>query len=378
MNILFIGSDPTLFVEGSAARVRLRSYAEVVAEKGGVLHTLMRGPHTAMITDGPLRIHGVRAGRLSALLRLPAAAHRLILEESIAVVSAQDPFEHGWMALRACRGTSAKLHLQVHTDFLTPWFTRGRIARSPVVKMPALNWVRRRIALKILPQAQGIRTVSHRVADSLTRVFGARIPVPTVIPIAVSVEPVEAVELPPAPFTFALISVGRLEPEKRIQDIIAAVARIKDAYPMLGAFIVGEGRERPALMRMARKLGLEDRIVFLGNRRDARGLMKSAQGFIQASAYEGYGLTLIEAALARVPIITTDVGVVGEVFQGFEHVLAAPVGDPVNLAAHIAWLIEDHRARTELAMNAEERVLRHLAETDSSPRAVIEDMTRLV
>src|SRR3989344_3548115 len=124
--------------------------------------------------------------------------------------------------------------------------------------------------------------------------------------------------LPEHQFTFTLIAVGRLEPEKRIEDILAALKLVAKQYPMVGLFIVGEGSERGRLERMARHLGLGDKVIFLGERPDVRALIASAQAFIQASAYEGYSRTLIEAALAKVPIITTDVGIVGEVFKGYE------------------------------------------------------------
>jgi glycosyltransferase involved in cell wall biosynthesis len=104
--------------------------------------------------------------------------------------------------------------------------------------------------------------------------------------------------------------------------------------------------------------------------------MASAQGFIQASAYEGYGITLVEAALAGVPIVASDVGIVGEVFVGYEHVLCAPVGDPTNLAAHIAWLIEDTQARKVLGMNARARALQHLREVQNSPEDIISDILK--
>jgi len=379
MNILFISNDPNIFKEGSAVRLRMRAYADAfAASHGGTLHILSRAARTEVITDGTLVLHGVRAGKLGALLRFPGIAHAIIHSESIAIVSAQDPFEHGWIAMKAVQGTDAKLHIQVHTDFLSPWFTRGHIYRSPRVRMPLLNRIRRRMAGPVLRHADGIRAVSHRVADSIVKRYGRNVPVPSVIPIAVDVNVPTPAPLPPHPFTFALIAVGRLEPEKRVEDIIAVVARLKDAYPTLGAFIIGEGRERAKLERMARRKDLEDRIVFLGARADARALMASAQCFVQASAYEGYGLTLIEAALARVPIVTSDVGIVGEVFTGYHEVLSAPVADPTNFAAHIAWLIEDHEARRELAMQAEKRAREHLAETDSSPEAVIGDLVRLV
>ncbi len=378
MNVLFIGSDPSLFIEGSAARKRLRTYADEVALRGGTLHILSRAARTEDVIDGPLTLHGVRTGKISALWELPRFARQLIPALDIHIVSAQDPFEHGWIAVKAAEGTQAKLHIQIHTDFLTPWFVRGHMYRSPRVRMPLLNRIRVRIAHNVLPKAQGIRVVSERVKDSVISTYGNTVPTPTVIPIAVSLEVPEAVPLPEHPFTFALIAVGRLEPEKRLEDIIAAIVRLKDSYPSLGAFFVGEGRERAKLERMVRKNGLTQRIIFLGARPDARGLMRSAQAFIQTSAYEGFGMTLIEAALARVPIITSDVGVIGEVFKGYTEVLCAPVADPTNFAAHIAWLIEDHQARQELIMAADHRVREYLTDTDSSPRAIIADLARLV
>lgn len=377
MNILFISNDPNIFNEGSASRLRMRAYSDEVANKGGVLHILCRASGNKEISDGPLLIHALSAGKISMLWKLPSAAHRIIRDQNIHIVSAQDPFEHGWMALRAVRGTTAKLHIQVHTDFLSPWFVRGHIYRSPRVHMPVFNRVRQWMAGPVLRKADAIRTVSKRVKDSMLQKYGSSIPEPSIIPIAVSPDVPTPAPLPSHPFTFALIAVGRLEPEKRLEDIIAAIHRLREGYPMLGVFIVGEGRERPRLERMARKLGLAEKVVFLGARADARALMASAQAFVQASAYEGYGMTLIEAALARVPIVTSDVGIVGEVFRGYKEVLAAPVADPTNFAAHIAWLIEDHEARRELALSAEARAKEHLAATDSSPRAVIADILRL-
>lgn len=379
MNLLFISNDPNIFAEGSTSRIRMRAYADEVAKQGGTLHILSRAPKSMTVTDGPLTLHGVRTGRFSMLFTLPRFARQLIRAENIGIVSAQDPFEHGWIAKKAVRGMKAKLHIQVHTDFLSPWFVRGHMYRSPRVHMPILNRIRRWMAGRVLRRADGIRTVSHRVKKSMLQKYGNTIPEPNVIPIAVSPEAPAAVPLPPHPgFTFALIAVGRLEPEKRYEDVIAAINRLKEGYPMLGVVFVGEGRERGRLERMAKRLGLADKVVFAGARADARALMASAQAFVQTSAYEGYGMALVEAALARTPIVTSDVGIVGEVFRGYKEVLSAPVADPTNFAAHIAWLIEDQEARNELILSAEARAKQHLAGTDSSPKAVIRGITGLI
>lgn len=214
---------------------------------------------------------------------------------------------------------------------------------------------------------------------SLIERYGARIPEPSVIPVLVDTNVPEPVRLPPHPsFTFALITVGRLEPEKRIEDILSALKLVSAHYPMVGLFIVGEGSERRKLERMVRSLGLKEKVIFLGNRPDARGLMASAHAFIQASAYEGYGRTLVEAALAKVPIITTDVGIVGEVFKGYEDVLSVPVADPTALSLSIVGFIEDNAVRQTLPPHAEETARTHLASVGDIPARIIADLARVI
>jgi glycosyltransferase involved in cell wall biosynthesis len=349
----------------------MRSYATAIGE----LHIISSAKSDAREEqDGNLFLHPVRAWKLFRVRAFAVRAHELILAHGMEVVSAQDPFEHGLAALRAVDGTSARLHVQVHTDFLSPWFVRSGNWRSPQVRMPLLNRWRHRMADRVLPCAAGIRTVSERVKASLIERYGSRIPVPSVIPVAVDVTVPAPVRLPAHPFNYALITVGRLEPEKRIEDILAALKLVAVHYPMVGLFVVGEGRERGRLERMARSLGLADKVIFLGNRPDARGLMASAHAFIQASAYEGYARTLLEAALAKVPIITTDVGIVGEVFKGYEDVLAAPVADPTALSLHIVGFIEDTRVPIELAQHADATACAHLAAVGDIPSRIAADL----
>ncbi|MGE5541246.1 MAG: glycosyltransferase [Bacillota bacterium] len=374
MKVLFISADPSIFDVSSPTYVRMRSYAEAI----GTLHILMRAKERIDRQDGPLCVHGIRAGKLLGGGTVSARARELIASEGIEVVSAQDPFEHGLIALKAVAGTSAKLHIQVHTDFLSPWFVRGGIARSPQLPVPVKNRARQALADKILPKADGIRVVSERVKQSLLSRYGSRIPEPTVVPIAVGTEVPVAVPLPDHSFPFALITVSRLEPEKRIEDILDALARLRERFPAVGLVIVGGGSEEAALKKLVKQYGLTDRVVFAGSRSDAWGLMRSAQGYIQASAYEGYGRTLVEAALARVPIITTDVGIVGEVFKGYEDVLAAPPGDPAQLAVNIVALLEDSSAREVMVRSAEQKALSHLAQFADLPALIARDLARVM
>jgi glycosyltransferase involved in cell wall biosynthesis len=375
MNVLFISNDPTIFDPVSATRARMRAYAGAI----GTLHILSPGHGPATQQEevdggGTLFLHAVAPMKSSKVFRMLKRAKQLVRNEHIELVSAQDPFEYGWVAMRAVQGTSTKLHVQVHTDAFSPWFTRGNMTYVSRLHMPFINRVRQSIADRVLPNADGIRVVSQRIANSLVARYGDRIVTPIVIPIAVSEHSAQKVPLPLHTFTFVLMTVSRLEPEKRIEDILHALAQVHGRYPSIGLVIVGEGSERRKLERLASKLGLADNVMFLGNRLDAIGLMQSAHVYIQASGYEGYSRTLLEAALAGIPIITTDVGIVGEVFRGYEEVLSIPPGDPSGIATHIMGLIEDMQARSAYTINAEKAAREHLASVHTGPRDIAADL----
>lgn len=364
MKVLLISSDISILDQGSSGHTNVRNNALAIGE----LHVVLAAPVSEERDEGSLRIHAVKPGGLlgSSLTR---KAHTLVAEYGIDVVWAQDAFERGMVGVQVAKKEKLPLYVNVDTDFQSPWYSMTGMFRSTQVRVPAVNQRRRRFADKVLPQATGIRVMSERVKTSLLKKYGDQIPVPIVIPVAIAHMP-ETVEFPPHSFTFSLMVAGRLDAARRVVDVLDALAHIKDKYPGTGLFVVGDGPERASLERHAKRLHLIDRVVFLGDRRDTWGLMRSAHVFIQASAYEGYGRRLLQAALARIPIITTDVGIVGEVFKGYDDVLAMPPGDPAALATHIMGLTEDGQARQLLAMNAEAAAKRHIQAAGNIPERI--------
>lgn len=376
MKVLFVSNDPLIFIPESAVRARMRAYAEAI----GVLHIVSRGPtggesetREDLPDGGVLILHNLGASKASALLAAPKFIKQIINREGIEVVSAQDPFEHGWIAREAVKHTNARLHVQVHTDFLSPGFTAG------ISRMAFLNRARLRIAEQVLPNAQGIRVVSVRIKNRMLAEYGSRIVKPVVIPVPMSsASEIEAVDFPSHEFSHTILAVGRLEEEKRFQDLIRALTGVQAHYPSVGLFIAGEGRQRTFLEKLARDLDVADRVIFLGARADARGLMKRANLFVQTSAYEGYGLTLLEAALAGLPIITTDVGVVGEVLKKDRDVAVIPFANPASLAHEIIGLIEDPARASELGAQAAQTVQEYLKNSSSSPEEIARNLKEVL
>lgn len=337
MDALFLSSDRGILNPESSVRARMQRYAKAI----GTLHIVLRASRTETVSQGELHIHAVAAHPLTAPFSLARAAHTLIKHEGIEIVSTQDPFELGLAGVWAVQGTNAVLHVQLHTDPWSPWFVRNSFR----------NRVRRYIAGCVLPKAKGIRVVSARVARAISKRYGSRVASPSVLPIAVDPETQAKVAVP-RPFPCMMLCVSRLEPEKRLEDVLHALRLASQAHPTLGLVIVGEGSEGQALERLATTLGIRERVVFLGARSDARQLMHDADIFVQASAYEGYGRTLVEAALARLPLITSNVGIVGDVFVSGEDALVCEPGDVEVLAQAMEQLCEDENLRTRLSEHA--------------------------
>ncbi len=371
MKVLFLSNDPSIFDATSATRRRMRAYAAAIGE----LHILSRAPQREERQEGGLYLHGYRPfptilGRLLFMRALVRRARKIIRTYGIEVVSSQDPFEHGVAAWQAIQGTPARLHVQVHTDFCSPFFARE--SRK--------NALRVRLADSVLPHASGIRAVSVRVRRGLLARYGTRIPDPSVIPL-VSGEPLAEPAPHPSPlsnppFPFTLIAVGRLEREKRVDDIIRALALlVRQKYPV-GLVVVGDGHERARLERLARRLHIFAHVLFLGARDDILALLSHAHAFVQASAYEGYGRTYSEAARAHIPMVVTDAGIVGEVFQAGESALVCPVGDINCLAREISRLIEDDALRHQLALVAAAAIKAQGEDVSLLPRRIAEDLAR--
>jgi glycosyltransferase involved in cell wall biosynthesis len=277
MNALYVLNDQTLFETESSTRVVMREHARQI----GILHILSPGnakkiEHEDLGDGKALVIHSMGYSRSLLFYNLKRRIRKLIKKENIEIVSAQDPFEYGWMAMKAVKGTSAKLHINVQTDVLSPWFIRGNITRISHMRMPLSNRLRRMVVDRILLQADGIRVPSLRVANSLSARYGKKIVLPTIMPPQTSGHLKESITISARAFTFTLLTVGPLEPDKRIQDILHALAYAHRLYPSVGLVIVGEGSEMKNIQEKVVRLGLTQNVLFMGNQIDPIGLMQSA------------------------------------------------------------------------------------------------------
>ena len=134
-----------------------------------------------------------------------------------------------------------------------------------------------------------------------------------------------------------LVAVSRLVPQKGIDVAVAALARVADAVLV----VLGEGPERAALEARARSLGIANRVHLLGRAGDVAPWLRRADVFVHPARWEGFGLVLLEAMLASVPVVASRVSAVPEIVADGETGLLVDPDDPVAVAAAVTRLLED-------------------------------------
>ena len=105
---------------------------------------------------------------------------------------------------------------------------------------------------------------------------------------------------------FNIVSVGRLEKPKGFEIALKAAKILKDRKVDFHWYIVGDGTERAYLENISKELALQHVITFVGFDTNPYTFMQQSDLYVQTSHFEGLGRTLIEAAILKKPIVTTD------------------------------------------------------------------------
>ncbi|WP_374369123.1 glycosyltransferase [Piscinibacter sp.] len=161
--------------------------------------------------------------------------------------------------------------------------------------------------------------------------------------------------LPPSSVVFG--TVGRLNEAKQQQRMLVALRTLIDQGEDAALAIVGDGELRAELERETDRLGLRDRVRFLGARSDVPELLAGMDVFLLSSRTEGYSLALVEASAAALPIVATDVGGNAEIVHDGRTGLLVPAGNDERLAAAMGELLRDAPRREQLGRQARQWAL---------------------
>ena len=146
-------------------------------------------------------------------------------------------------------------------------------------------------------------------------------------------------------------SVGRIfDDHKRFSDLIRALRMLHDqGFTQAKLLIIGSGPDDQMLADLTAKLNLTGKVIFSGYQSEARHFYPLMDVFALASAREAFGLVLVEAMLAKVPVIATNVGGIPYVLnEGKAGILVQP-NSPQQFANAIFSLYQNPIQRQKIA-----------------------------
>ena len=151
-----------------------------------------------------------------------------------------------------------------------------------------------------------------------------------------------------------ILYVGRLVYEKGVQHLIAAMPKILSNYHDAKLIIAGRGGMMDELRAEASNLGLNDKIYFTGylNSKQVQKMYKCADVAVFPSTYEPFGIVALEAMLAGVPTVVSDVGGLDEIVTHGVDGMKSYAGNANSIADSVTALLYDHQLATNVSKKA--------------------------
>ncbi|MBJ6362062.1 glycosyltransferase family 4 protein [Paenibacillus sp. GCM10012307] len=166
-------------------------------------------------------------------------------------------------------------------------------------------------------------------------------------------------ELRRPPGKKVIVYTGRLVELKGVHHLLAALAQLKAVRQDWVCWIVGDGDKATELTQQCLMNGLEDMVVFWGRRDDIPALLGQSDIYVLPSLIENQPMSIIEAQLAGLAIITTNAGGLPEMTEHRVTGLLTPVGDPNSLFQAFDELLKNNKLRRLLGARAHKWAMRH-------------------
>jgi len=211
-----------------------------------------------------------------------------------------------------------------------------------------------------IERADAVTAVSHFLKEETRRQFGITRPIDVVYnfidPQRHLGDPCPCLPARGSPDQVTLMHISNFRPVKRIGDVIAIFARVSMEFDAR-LILVGDGPEAPVAEELAAKLGVRDRVSFLGVVDRVAPILRAADLFLLPSETESFGLAALEALASGVPVIASNVGGIPEVIEHGICGYLAPVGDVERMADYAIELLSDRDRWEAFAASARKRAM---------------------
>ncbi len=344
MKVIMISTDRGIFNSGSRTQNRLASYGKIFDELHFVVFT-KKGCADTKITENVF-VHPTNSlGKLFYISDAFFKVKKIIKKQKDFIVSSQDPFETGLVALFSKIFLKTKFQSQVHIDFFSPYYKKESLKQFLQVLVGPF----------ILKRADNIRVVSNKIKNYLISELKIKEDKVYVLPVFTDFDFIKRSEIKnnlkdKYKYSNVLLMASRLVKQKGILIGIKAFERILEKHPDSCLVIVGSGPEEREIKKYVKENNISN-IFFENWCEDIFSYMKTADLFLLPSLYEGWGLTVVESVVCGTPVVMTDVGCAGEfLFDGKEG-LIAEINNIDDFYEKVLRLIEDKNLFSEVKNN---------------------------
>lgn len=157
--------------------------------------------------------------------------------------------------------------------------------------------------------------------------------------------------------TNLILCVSRLEPEKDVQALLSSLTTI-DTFLPYHCLIVGDGSERAQMEGFVSKAKIGDRVSFMGYRADVPSIMKASDLFVLPCPAEGFGMVIVEAMFAGLPVVAINHGGPVEIVVSGETGLLVSRSDVKAMSDALITLLEDKSHCCSMGVKGQQRATR--------------------
>ncbi|EID11258.1 putative transferase [Mycobacterium xenopi RIVM700367] len=226
----------------------------------------------------------------------------------------------------------------------------------------------------LVRESDSLITCSASMREEITELFGPGLAEITVIRNGIDADRWPFATRRPRTGPPELLYVGRLEYEKGVHDLITALPRIRRSHPGTTLTIAGDGTQQDWLVEQTRKHRVRKAVNFVGHldHHELLAALHRADVAVLPSHYEPFGLAALEAAAAGTPLVTSNIGGLGEAVIDGQTGLSCPPRDVARLAAAVRAVLDDPDAAQQRALAARQRLT-----SDFDWRTVAQETTQV-
>jgi N-acetyl-alpha-D-glucosaminyl L-malate synthase BshA len=209
-----------------------------------------------------------------------------------------------------------------------------------------------------IEKSDGITSISAHLRDQTSEIFGVGNEI-RVIPNFVNVEIYKPMAERPAGEK-RLMHISNFRPVKRVVDCIRVLTEVLKKIPA-HLYMVGDGPDRPAAHGLARQLGVDKHVTFMGKQDHVERIFPRMHVLLMPSEMESFGLAALEGMACAVPPVATQVGGVPELITHGVDGFLEPVGDIAAQAARVVELLSDDQRHRKMAEAARRTAVERFA-----------------